>query len=142
MMNRRMSGPDNSLNVLPKEGGDSDWQDRLVDHSANQETELAESEELEQRRELLARSLVHLNDRERHILNQRWLKEKPETLEQLSRHFGVSRERVRQIETRAFDKLRKAMRGESGQTRNQVGARRRPAARRAPRQKPVLVFAD
>lgn len=142
LMNQRMSGPDNSLNVLPKEGGDSEWQDRLVDPSANQETKLAEREELEQRSKLLAQSMVHLNDRERHILKRRWLTEKSETLETLSRHFGVSRERVRQIETRAFEKLRKAMRGEAGQTRTQIRARRRPAARRASRQEPVLVFAD
>ena len=109
-MNRRMAAPDNSLNAPLRADGEGEWMDWLVDDTGSQETRLAESEELERRRELLANALQHLNDRERRILMKRRLSEEPSTLEQLSGEFGVSRERIRQIEVRAFEKIQKAMR--------------------------------
>jgi len=109
-MNRRMAAPDNSLNAPLRADSEGEWQDWLVDDSESQETILAESEELEKRRDLLQGALKTLNDRERHILVERRLSEDPLTLEQLSQQFGISRERVRQIEVRAFEKLQKSMR--------------------------------
>ena len=111
-MNRRLSGPDSSLNApLRSDGeGDGEWMDWLVDDSASQETELAEQDELDKRRALLAQAMTSLNDRERHILTERRLKEDPVTLEDLSQEYGISRERVRQIEVRAFEKLQKSIR--------------------------------
>jgi len=109
-MNRRLSG-DASLNAPVREESDaSEWQDWLVDDSASQESILAESEELENRRGALKDALKVLNDRERRIFEARRLSEDPITLEQLSEEFGVSRERVRQIEVRAFEKVQKAVR--------------------------------
>jgi RNA polymerase sigma-32 factor len=110
-MNRRMSGPDASLNA-PVGGvdGDSQWQDWLADDNADdQEANLAESEEISMRRELLSAALDELNERERHIITERRLKDEPVTLEELSKEYGVSRERVRQIEVRAFEKLQNAI---------------------------------
>ena len=109
-MNRRMAAPDNSLNAPLRADSEGEWQDWLVDDTESQETILAESEELEKRRDLLHGALETLNDRERHILVERRLSEDPLTLEQLSQQFGISRERVRQIEVRAFEKLQKSMR--------------------------------
>jgi RNA polymerase sigma-32 factor len=109
-MNRRLASPDHSLNAPLRVDGDGEWQDWLVDESSSQEHELAEREELEKRRELLARAMETLNDRERHILTERRLKDSPTTLEDLSQEYGISRERVRQIEVRAFEKLQKAIR--------------------------------
>jgi RNA polymerase sigma-32 factor len=109
-MNRRMAAFDNSLNAPLRADSEGEWQDWLVDDSESQETLLAESEELEKRRDLLHGALETLNDRERHILVERRLSEDPLTLEQLSQQFGISRERVRQIEVRAFEKLQKSMR--------------------------------
>jgi RNA polymerase sigma-32 factor len=109
-MNRRLSGPDSSLNAPVRHDGDGEWQDWLADEQADQETLLAEREELEQRRALMAEAMAGLNDRERHILTERRLKEDPSTLEELSKVYNISRERVRQIEVRAFEKLQKAMR--------------------------------
>jgi len=109
-MNRRMAAPDNSLNAPLRADSEGEWQDWLVDDAESQETILAESEELEKRRDLLHGALETLNDRERHILVERRLSEDPLTLEQLSQQFGISRERVRQIEVRAFEKLQKSMR--------------------------------
>ena len=109
-MNRRMAGFDNSLNAPLRADSEGEWQDWLVDDTESQETRLAESEELEKRRDLLHGALETLNDRERHILVERRLREDPLTLEQLSQQFGISRERVRQIEVRAFEKLQKSMR--------------------------------
>ncbi len=109
-MNRRMAAPDNSLNAPLRAVSEGEWQDWLVDDTESQETILAESEELEKRRDLLHGALETLNDRERHILVERRLSEDPLTLEQLSQQFGISRERVRQIEVRAFEKLQKSMR--------------------------------
>jgi RNA polymerase sigma-32 factor len=118
-MNRRMGAPDHSLNSpLRADGeGDGEWQDWLVDEHPNQENTLADSEELGQRRQLLANAMETLNDRERHILNERRLKEEPTTLEDLSQAYGISRERVRQIEVRAFEKLQKSMRNAAREAR-------------------------
>lgn len=108
-MNRRLGGPDHSLNAMLKSESDTEWQDWLVDESASQETTLAEEDELDHRRDLLAQAMDVLNEREKHILTERRLKEEPTTLEDLSSQYGISRERVRQIEVRAFEKLQKAM---------------------------------
>ncbi len=108
-MNRRLSGGDHSLNVPLRADGDSDWQDWLVDDSASQEKVLADTEEHDHRMSLLHRAMDVLNDRERHILTERRLKEEPSTLEELSHVYNISRERVRQIEVRAFEKLQKQM---------------------------------
>ena len=90
--------------------GDGEWQDWLVDEEDSQEITLGDREELDQRRVMLASAMENLNDRERHILTQRRLQENPTTLEDLSQEYGISRERVRQIEVRAFEKLQKAIR--------------------------------
>jgi RNA polymerase sigma-32 factor len=109
-MNRRLAAPDHSLNAPLRIDGDGEWQDWLVDETESQESLLAESEELDKRRELLQAAMTTLNKRERHILQERRLKESPTTLEDLSQEYGISRERVRQIEVRAFEKLQKAIR--------------------------------
>jgi RNA polymerase sigma-32 factor len=110
-MNRRMAGPDNSLNApLRKDGEGGEWQDWLVDDTDSQEVILGEHEESNIRGQLLSEAMEGLNERERHIIAERRLKEDPTTLEDLSRHYGISRERVRQIEVRAFEKLQKAIR--------------------------------
>ncbi len=110
-MNRRMSGSDQSLNApLRMDGeGDGEWQDWLVDEDMDQESALVEHDELTQRRALLADGLQQLNDRERRIIEARRLADEPLTLEDLSQEFDISRERVRQIEVRAFEKLQTAM---------------------------------
>ncbi len=109
-MNRRLASPDHSLNAPVRIDGEGEWQDWLVDESDDQETELAEREELSKRRVLLDHALKTLNHRERHILTERRLRDNPVTLEDLSQQYGISRERVRQIEVRAFEKLQKSMR--------------------------------
>ncbi len=108
-MNRRLAGADHSLNAPLRAEGEGEWLDWLVDESENQEDELANREELENRRDLLAKAMTSLTERERHILNERRLRDDPLTLEELSQQYGISRERVRQIEVRAFEKLQKAM---------------------------------
>jgi RNA polymerase sigma-32 factor len=108
-MNRRISGPDSSLNAPLREEGEGEWQDWLIDQQDSQEMRLAEGEELEKRRQLLSGALTSLSDRERHIISERRLKENPTTLERLSQRYGISRERVRQIEVRAFEKLQKSV---------------------------------
>ncbi len=108
-MNRRLGGPDHSLNAMLRADGDSEWQDWLVDDSESQEDTVAEQEELDYRRALLADAMTVLNEREKHILTERRLKEPATTLEELSGQYGISRERVRQIEVRAFEKLQKEM---------------------------------
>ncbi len=108
-MNRRLTAPDHSLNAPVRADSEGEWQDWLVDDVESQESELAEREELTGRKTLLNGALKSLNDRERHILIERRLKEDPTTLEDLSKQYGISRERVRQIEVRAFEKLQKAM---------------------------------
>ena len=112
-MNRRLSSPDHSLNSPLRIDGDGEWQDWLVDESESQETTLAESEEMGKRKVLLANAMDTLNERERHILQERRLKEDPATLEELSQQYGISRERVRQIEVRAFEKLQKSIRNQA-----------------------------
>jgi RNA polymerase sigma-32 factor len=109
-MNRRLAGPDHSLNAPLRVDGDGEWQDWLPDETETQEDVLAQSEEMENRRDLLGQAMKNLNDRERHILTERRLRDEPLTLEELSQQYGISRERVRQIEVRAFEKLQKAMR--------------------------------
>ena len=109
-MNRRLAAPDNSLNAPVRAEGEGEWQDWLVDDTPTQETRLAENEELSARQKLLGKALDGLNDRERHILIERRLKDEPATLEDLSKEYDISRERVRQIEVRAFEKLQKSMR--------------------------------
>src|SRR6201987_3814948 len=108
-MNRRMSGADGSLNEPVLEDGDIEWLDRLVDESPRPGAVVAEADELNQRRKLLGEAMAQLNAREREILVERRLREEPLTLEDLSRRFHVSRERIRQLEVRALDKLRKGM---------------------------------
>jgi RNA polymerase sigma-32 factor len=109
-MNRRLASPDHSLNAPLRSDSEGEWQDWLVDESESQETMLGERQELGLRRDLLEKAMTHLNDRERHILTERRLKENPTTLEDLSQQYGISRERVRQIEVRAFEKVAKAVR--------------------------------
>ncbi len=106
-MNRRLAGFDASLNVAVRDGGDAEWQDWLVDEGDDQEHLFADREEADRRRRLLAGALEHLSGREREIVTERHLKERPLTLEELSRRFGVSRERVRQIEVGALAKLKR-----------------------------------
>ena len=108
-MNRRLSG-DASLNSPVRADAEGEWQDWLVDDAESQETTLAESEEMEQRRGLLHKAMDKLNDRERRVFKARRLAEDPLTLEDLSQEFGVSRERIRQIEVHAFTKVQKTMR--------------------------------
>ena len=110
-MNRRLSGPDSSLNAPLRSDSESEWQDWLQDDTqVSQESALADSEEHTIRMSLLDEAMKELSDRERHILTERRLKDDPTTLEELASEYGVSRERVRQIEVRAFEKLQKAMR--------------------------------
>jgi RNA polymerase sigma-32 factor len=109
-MNRRLAAPDSSLNAPLRADSDGEWVDWLVDEDAiDQEEFVAEQEEMEERRELLMAALDGLNEREKHILTERRLKDDPTTLEELSQEYGISRERVRQIEMRAFEKIQKAM---------------------------------
>jgi RNA polymerase sigma-32 factor len=118
-MNRRLGG-DASLNTPIRQDGDSgEWQDWLVDDSASQESRLAESEQSENRHKALGQALAVLNGRERRIFEARQLAEEPSTLEELADEFGVSRERIRQIEVRAFEKVQKA-------TKNAVTAMEQP----------------
>jgi RNA polymerase sigma-32 factor len=108
-MNRRLSAPDSSLNAPLRSESESEWQDWLADDALDQETRLAESEEMGERHELLEAALGELTDREREIIRARRLRDEPATLEDLSQKYNVSRERVRQIEVRAFEKLQAAM---------------------------------
>ena len=108
-MNRRLAAPDHSLNAPVRLDGEGEWQDWLVDETDNQEITVGEREEMTGRQALLATALKTLNERERHILTERRLTEEPTTLEDLSHQYNISRERVRQIEVRAFEKLQKAM---------------------------------
>ena len=109
-MNRRMAmGGDASLNVSVREDGDGQWMDWLTDDAPLQDVAVADAQEAEIRHKLLGEAMESLNERERHILNERRLVDDPKTLEELSQVYNVSRERVRQIEVRAFEKLQKAM---------------------------------
>ena len=109
-MNRRMAmGGDTSLNVSMREDGEGQWQDWLVDDAPLQDKVVADAQEADVRHEMLMDAMEDLNEREQHILTERRLTDDPKTLEELSQVYGVSRERVRQIEVRAFEKLQKAM---------------------------------
>jgi RNA polymerase sigma-32 factor len=117
-MNRRMAmGGDTSLNVSMREDGDGQWQDWLVDNEPLQDERVADAQEADVRHQLLVEAMGSLNDREKHILTERRLIEEPKTLEELSQAYNVSRERVRQIEVRAFEKLQKAMLRIAGEKR-------------------------
>jgi RNA polymerase sigma-32 factor len=117
-MNRRMAmGGDTSLNVPMREDGDGQWQDWLVDNEPLQDERVAEAQEGNMRHAMLSEALDSLNDREKHILTERRLIDEPKTLEELSQVYSVSRERVRQIEVRAFEKLQKAMMRIAGEKR-------------------------
>lgn len=126
-MNRRLAAPDNSLNAPIRMDGEGEWQDWLVDDADSQEESIGDREEMTGRRALLTTALKTLNDRERHILIQRRLKDEPTTLEDLSQQYNISRERVRQIEVRAFEKLQKSMKTQvseqRAEQRNAVQAR-------------------
>jgi RNA polymerase sigma-32 factor len=108
-MNRRLAAPDHSLNAPMRLDGDSEWQDWLVDDRPNPETQLIARREQQDRKASLAKAMDQLTDREKRILTERRLRDKPTTLEDLAVNLGISRERIRQIEQRAFEKLRHAM---------------------------------
>jgi RNA polymerase sigma-32 factor len=114
-MNRRLAGPDGSLNAPVRGDGEEggEWQDWLVDERADQEIKLADDEEAARRHALLRKAMARLNARERAILTERRLKDDPARLEDLAQKFGISRERVRQIEVRAFEKLQKAVKADA-----------------------------
>ena len=117
-MNRRMAmGGDTSLNVPMREDGEGQWQDWLQDDEPLQDQVVAEAQEADVRHDMLVSAMENLNDREKHILTERRLTDDPKTLEELSQVYGVSRERVRQIEVRAFEKLQKAMMRLAGEKR-------------------------
>ena len=122
-MNRRMAmGGDTSLNVPMREDGEGQWQDWLQDDAPLQDTVVAEAQEADVRHEMLTSAMSDLNEREKFILTERRLTDEPKTLEELSQVYGVSRERVRQIEVRAFEKLQKAMMRLAGDKRMLVAA--------------------
>ena len=107
-MNRRMAmGGDTSLNVPMREDGEGQWQDWLADEGPLQDEVVAEAQEADVRHEMLAAAMEDLNDRERHILTERRLTDDPKTLEEVGRRFGVTRERIRQIEVQALKRLRR-----------------------------------
>ena len=108
-MNRRMMGHEKSLNDPIKSGENAEWQDWLVDDSLDQELAMSQKQEFDDKKELLYSSIGILNDREKEILKERRLSENPKTLEELSKKYKISRERIRQIETKAFEKLQKSM---------------------------------
>jgi RNA polymerase sigma-32 factor len=121
-MNRRLAGGDASLNSPLRADSEAEWQDWLVDdNTPSQEHVVAETQEKNIRMSLLEEAMTELSDRERHILTERRLKDEPTTLEELAAQYGVSRERVRQIEVRAFEKLQKSMRA-AAEERNLVEA--------------------
>jgi len=117
-MNRRMAmGGDTSLNVPLRDDSEGSWQDFLVDSEPLQDERVADAEESRLRHDLLVEAMESLNDREKHILTERRLTDEPKTLEELSQVYDVSRERIRQIEVRAFEKLQKALMGLAGERR-------------------------
>ena len=117
-MNRRMAmGGDTSLNVPMREDGEGQWQDWLADDAPLQDAVVAEAQEADVRHTMLVSAMDDLNEREKHILTERRLTDDPKTLKELSQVYGVSRERVRQIEVRAFEKLQKAMMRLAGEKR-------------------------
>ena len=108
-MNRRMMGQEKSLNDPIKNGETDEWQDWLVDESLDQELVISQKQEFDDKKELLKSAMKILNDREKEIITARRLSEDPVTLEDLSKEYKISRERIRQIETKAFEKLQKSM---------------------------------
>jgi len=108
-MNRRMMGQEKSLNDPIKAGETDEWQDWLVDDAMDQELVVSQKQEYEDKKELLVEALKILNEREKEIIESRRLTENPKTLEELSKKYKISRERIRQIETKAFEKLQKSM---------------------------------
>lgn len=119
-MNRRLAAPDHSLNAPVRADSEGEWQDWLVDDGDSQEVQIADREEMSDRKALLANALKTLNERERHILIERRLKDEATTLEDLSQQYRISRERVRQIEVRAFEKLQKSMKTQIADRRQQI----------------------
>lgn len=120
-MNQRMAGGDHSLNAPLRADSEGEWMDWLEDNSDNQETVVAEAEEMSKRSDLLQNAMKTLNERERFILSERRLKDDPSTLEELSQVYNISRERVRQIEVRAFEKLQKAIRNAAVEHKLAIG---------------------
>ena len=120
-MNRRLAAPDHSLNAPLRADGENDaeWQDWLEDPTPNQEVEITEADELSHQRRMLESAMSELNKRERHIFTQRRLIEEPMTLEELSQIYKISRERVRQIEARAFEKVEHSIEQKNQQTQDQ-----------------------
>ena len=120
-MNRRLAAPDHSLNAPLRADGENDaeWQDWLEDPTPNQEVEITEADELSHQRRMLESAMSGLNERERHIFTQRRLIEEPMTLEELSQIYKISRERVRQIEARAFEKVEHSIEQKNQQTQDQ-----------------------
>ncbi len=116
-MNRRLTAPDHSLNAPMRADTEGEWMDWLEDDTPDQETVYAENEELSRRKEMLTSAMDCLNERERHILTERRLREDPLTLEDLSQEYNISRERVRQIEVRAFEKIQKAVKSRAFEDR-------------------------
>ena len=108
-MNRRMMGQEKSLNSPIKSGETDEWQDWLIDESLDQELIISQQQEFNEKKELLENAMKILNEREKEIINARRLSENPLTLEELSKKYRISRERIRQIETKAFEKLQKSM---------------------------------
>ena len=108
-MNRRMMGQEKSLNSQIKSGETDEWQDWLVDERLDQELLVSQKQEFDEKKELLQSAMQVLNEREREIISSRRLTEQPITLEELSQKYKISRERIRQIETKAFEKLQKSM---------------------------------
>ncbi|MGA0120539.1 MAG: RNA polymerase sigma factor RpoH [Methylophilaceae bacterium] len=109
-MNQRLAGHEHSLNAhVGNEEGDAEWQDWVVDTEADQELQISQRQELQQRQELLKKALHVLDEREKDILHDRRLIDEPKTLEELSQKYNISRERIRQIENKAFEKVQKAM---------------------------------
>jgi RNA polymerase sigma-32 factor len=127
-MNRRMASADHSLNAPLKVDGEGEWIDWLVNEEEDQEARFAKTEEFDLRRTMLEAAMEGLNDRERHIFNERRLREDPRTLEELSKVYDISRERVRQIEVRAFEKVQKAVRGQIAVQAEAQAQARLPAA--------------
>ena len=115
-MNRRLAAQDHSLNAPLKASGDGEWQDWLEDETESQEIRVAEAQELQKRREMLSNAMAILNKREKRIIQMRRLEDDSMTLEELSHEFGISRERVRQIEVRAFEKLQKSIQSQAADT--------------------------
>ena len=115
-MNQRLAAHDHSLNAPLKIDGEGEWQDWLEDDTDRHDVQIAEAQELDKRRDMLTTAMALLNEREKRIITMRRLEEDAMTLEELSKEYGISRERVRQIEVRAFEKLQKAIQTQAAET--------------------------